>query len=116
MNKKKLAIASLVLAICSIIPMIVGPNTLNGMLTFCLIGVGLAIAAVILGFIGKSASKGMGITGIVIGIISGLLLSFTIIGIAGMKNVTNCVDQGNGTSKCELYGQEVEIPNEYLTD
>ena len=116
MNKKSLAIASLVLAIVSLIPLILSPDTLSAASTFALIGVFIAIAAIVLGFIGKSASKGFGIAGIVIGVIAAGLLGLAVLGFGAMKNATNCVDLGNGMSKCEYAGQELEMPTPYVTE
>lgn len=116
MNKKSMATASLVLSIISIIPLIVGPDSLNGQMIFAIIGVVFAIVAIILGFIGKSEKKGMAIAGIVIGIITTVLLCLAIVGFNAMKDVTDCVDQGNGNSMCKLYGEDIEVPTSFLTE
>ena len=117
MNKKNLAVASLVLSIMAlVIPNVWLPGSIDTAMIFCVVFVFVAIAGVVCGFMGKIASKGIGITGIVIGIIAVAILAFAMIGFAGMKNATNCVDQGNGSSKCEYMGQEVEVPTPYVRE
>ena len=116
MNKKSIAIASLILAIISLVPMIFAPNSLDGAIIYTIVFIIIAVVAVILGFVGKSASKGLGVAGIVIGMISVVLLGLAVFGYFGMKNATNCVDQGNGTYKCELLGQETEVPASFVRE
>lgn len=115
-NKKKLAIVSLVLSIVSLIPIIILPDSLTGAQIFVIIAILLAIAATILGFICKSEAKGLSIAGIVIGIISCVILCFSLIGFIGIKNATNCVDNGNGMATCDYMGQKLEFPTSYLTE
>ena len=116
MNKKNLAVVSLVLSIISLVPFVWTPDSLDTAMIFCVVFVFIAIAGIICGFMGKSASKGMGIAGIVIGIIAIIVLGLSILGLAGMKSATNCVDQGNGMSKCEYMGQELEMPTSYVRE
>lgn len=115
-NKKKFAIASLVMSIVSLIPLIISPNSLNGTLVVVIIAIFVAIVSAIFGFIGKSASKGMAISGIVISIISCVVLCFSLIGFQAIKNATDCVDNGNETSTCNYLGEELEVPNSFLRE
>jgi len=75
-TKKKLAIASLVASILSLIPNIVLPESLSLAQILIIVCIFIALAGVVLGFIGKSEAKGLSIAGIIIGIIS-------VIGLAG---------------------------------
>jgi len=115
-TKKKLAIASLVASILSLIPNIVLPESLSLAQILIIVCIFIALAGVVLGFIGKSEAKGLSIAGIIIGIISCILLCFSLIGFFGMQNATDCVDKGNGFSTCNYLGQEIEVPNEYLRE
>jgi len=115
-TKKKLAIASLVASILSLIPNIVLPESLSLAQILIIVCIFIALAGVVLGFIGKSEAKGLSIAGIIIGIISCILLCFSLIGFFGMQNATDCVDNGNGFSTCNYLGQEIEVPNEYLRE
>lgn len=115
-KKKKIAICSFIMSLVSLIPAIILPDSLIGAEIFIIIGMLLAIAAIVLGFVGKSGAKGFSIAGIVIGIVSLIVLCLSIIGILGMKSAKNCVDKGNGMATCEYMGQEVEVPTTYLTE
>lgn len=115
-NKKKMAIASLIISIISLTPFIILPDSLSGTQIFVIVGILLAIAGAILGFVSKSEAKGLAIAGIVIGIISCVILCFSLICFIGIKNATNCVDNGNGTATCDYLGQELEAPISYLTE
>ncbi len=115
-NRKKIAIASLTLSLLSLIPAVIFPGSLTGAMIFTIIGIFIAIIGTILGFIGKSASKGLAISGIVIGIISCVYLCWLLIGYFVLKNATDCVDNGNGTSSCNSFGQELEVPNSMLRE
>ncbi len=116
MSKKNMATASLVLSLVSVIPLIIGPDSLSGQMIFSIVGIIFGIIAIVLGFIGKSESKGKAIAGIVIGIISTVVLCFALVGFNAIKGATDCVDQGNGISKCKLYGEDFEVPTSFLTE
>ena len=115
-NKKTLAICSLVLSIISLIPIIITPNSINGAEIFATIGIILAIAATILGFISKKDGKGLAIAGVVIGIISCIILCLSLIGFSAIKKATDCVDNGNDTSTCQFMDQNLEVPNSLLRE
>lgn len=115
-NKKFFGVASLVISLLSLIPVVISPDSLTGAEIFVVIGIILAIVGVVFGFIGKSLSKGLSISGIVIGFISCILLCFTLIGLTAIKNATDCVDNGNKTSTCSYLGTEIEAPNSLLRD
>lgn len=115
-NKKKFAIASLILSLLSLVPLIIRPNSLTGAQIFVIVGIFLGIIGAVLGFIGKSASKGLSISGIVIGIISCVILCFSLIGFSVYENATDCVDNGNGTSTCNYSEEEVEVPTSMLRE
>ena len=104
MNKKIFAILSLILSIISLVPMFISPDTANSAMIYIAVFILIAIVGIVFGIIGMKASKGMGITGIVIGAISLIALSLSILGLVAFKSFTNCVDQGNGMAKCEFMG------------
>ena len=116
MDKKKMAVASLTLSLVSLIPVVISPNSLTGALIFCIVGIFLGIIGVVLGFLGKSASKGLAISGIIIGIVSCLILCVALVGFAGMANSTDCVDNGDGTATCDFMGEKIEIPTDMLRE
>ena len=115
-SKKKLAIVSLILSIISLAPFIIAFDSLIGTQIFVIVGILLAIAGAVLGFISKNNAKGLSIAGIVIGIISCVILCLSLIGLIGFKNATNCVDNGNGWATCDYLGQRLEVPTSYLTE
>ena len=115
-NKKKLAIASLVLSIVSLLPLIIVPASINGAKIFIAICIFISIIAIILGFLGKNASKKLSIAGIVIAIISCFILSLSILGITAIEKATDCVDNGDGTSTCNYLGEELIVDNSLLTE
>ena len=115
MNKKTMGTCSLVLAIISLVPMLWLPSSLSATELFVVVCILLSIVAAILGFISRKESKGTAITGIVIAIISCLLLCFSLIGLTAYKSATDCVDNGDETSTCKYMGQEIQVPNRYLT-
>ncbi len=115
-NKKKIAIASLTMSLLSLVPVIILPDSLTGAQIFIIVGILLALAGAVLGFIGKSASKGLAISGIVIGMISFIILALALVGTFAYKNATDCVDNGNETSTCNYMGQEIEVPNSMLRE
>lgn len=115
-NKKKFAVASLIFSLLSLIPLIICPDSITGAQIFVIIGIILGIIGAILGFIGKGASKGLAISGIVIGIISCVVLCFSLIGFSAIKDATDCVDNGDGTSTCIYLGEELQVPNSMLRE
>jgi len=115
-KNKKFAIASLVMSIISLIPVIISPDSLSGAQIFVIIGIFCAIIAIVLGFLGKSASKGLAISGIVIGVLSCIVLCLAMIGFFGIKSATDCVDNGDETSTCSYLGEELIVPNSMLSE
>ena len=115
-NKKTFGILSLILAIISLIPIIFVPDSLNGAQIFTTVALILAIMAVVFGFIGKKDSKGMSIAAIIIGIISTIVMILALFGFLMYSKVTDCIDNGNGTSTCMFGGQEMEVPTSYLEE
>lgn len=115
MNKKTCAILSLVLAILPVIVLFLNVS-LSTLKTITLIAIVVEIAAIVLGFVSKKEAKGMAIAGIIIGFLVIVLFAFELIGIKGMTEAKNCVDQGNGTAICEFMGKELEVPMQYLTE
>lgn len=115
-NKKNLGIASLVLSIVSLIPLLLSPADLTTAEIIVVVALLLAIVSVVLGFIAKKDAKGLSIAGIVIGIISAILLCFALVGFSAYKNAQDCVDNGDGTATCKVMGQDMVIPDVYLTD
>lgn len=116
MNKRTFGILSLVLAIVSILTLMFTTGTIERATLFVGIGLVLAVVSIVFGFIGKSEAKGLSIAGIIIGIISFILVGLSLIGLIGMKNATDCVDNGNGTSTCTYMGTEIEVPNSYIKE
>ena len=115
-NKKNIAIASLVVSILSAATILISPSSMTGTLILIVTGVILAIVGTVLGFIGKKEAKGFAISGIVIGILSCILLCFSLIGVMAIQAATDCVDNGNGVSTCNYLGQELEVPTGMLTE
>ena len=115
-NKKKIAIASLIVSILSLIPLIITPDSLTGTLIFIILGIFMGIIGGILGFIGKSEAKGLSISGIVIGIISCVVLCFSLVGFSVIKDATDCVDNGDETATCNYLGEELEVPTSMLRE
>ena len=116
MNKKTFATLSLILAIISILTLVFTTGTIERATLFVGIGLALSVISIVFGFIGKSEAKGLSIAGIIIGILSFVLVGLSLIGLIGMKNATDCVDNGNGTSKCVYMGTEIEVPNNFIKD
>lgn len=116
-NKKNFGTISLVLAILSVVvPTIISLDSLNAELIFVTVFLLFGIASVVFGFLGKKESKGLSIAGIVIGIISIILLCIGLAGMLMYKSATDCVDNGNKTSTCVIFGEKIEIPSSYLND
>jgi MFS family permease len=116
-NKKIFGTISLVLAILSVVvPTIISLDSLNAELIFVTVFLLFGIASVVFGFLGKKESKGLSIAGIVIGIISIILLCVGLAGMLMYKSATDCVDNGNKTSTCVIFGEKIEIPSSYLND
>lgn len=118
MKKKKImAITSICLAIISLIPIVVLPESVIWAEVTILFSIILSIISIVLGIIGKSESKGIAIMGIVIAVISCVLLFFSLTGVVAISKSTDCVDNGDGTSTCKFFGQDMEnIPNSMLTE
>lgn len=115
-NKKNFAVASLILSLLSLIPLIITPDSLTGAKIFAIIAIFLGIAGIVLGFIGKSTSKGLSISGIILGIISCIILFTSLMGLLMIEKVTNCIDNGNGTSTCSYLEQQIEVSNSLLRE
>ena len=115
-KKKRMAKASLVLSIISLIPLIINLNNLIAAEVLIIVGIIIAIVSVILGFTAKSEAKGLSIAGIIVGIFSLIVLCITLMGFLAIKNVKDCVDKGNNTATCSYMGQEIEVPIPYLTE
>ncbi len=133
-GNNKLAVASLVLVTVAVLIMLFWPDVDTVSIACALIGL-CGVAAVVCGEVGKSQikkskeeGKGMATAGLIIGIIMailGLMIVFMFEAIKDIsfndqvycKQVTNCVDNGNGTSTC-LFMDELEMPctTEYLTE
>lgn len=116
-NKKSFAIASLVLSITSIVLYVFGVSE-SLKTTMIVVGISacIAIVGIVLGVIGRKEGKGFSIAGIIIGVLSFILLSMTLLSLYMLKEATNCVETENGTAICELLGTEVEIPINYLNE
>lgn len=115
-NKKKFAVASLVLSLLSLALLIVLPDSMTGIQVCICIGILLCIVGVILGIVGKDGSKKLAISGIVIGVLSFAVLCFLLVGSMIIKNATDCVDNGDDTSTCKYIGQEINVPNSMLSE
>lgn len=113
---KKLAIASLVVSIMSLVPIIITPDSLTGAEIFVVVGIFLGVIGIVLGFIGRKEAKGLAISGIVIGIITCVILCISLIGFSAIKNATDCVDNGDETSTCNYMDQDLEVPNSMLRE
>ena len=98
MDKKKMGTIGLVLAILTFIPLVAPLSSLSVALVITIIGIVVAIASIICAIIAFKESKGKAIATIIIAIISTILLFFAILGFTGIKNATDCVDNGNGIS------------------
>ena len=115
-NKRKMAIASIVLSVVSLPPFVIAPEKIEVAQLFIVICVLIAIVGAILGYISKKDGKGLSIAGIVVGIISCILLIISLIGFLLFSKVSDCVDNGDDTATCQYAGQTVNVPINYLTD
>lgn len=116
-KKKPFAIAALVLALLPIVLLLFIPvKTLDAIQTEVIVLLVMEVAAVVCGFLGVKASKGMAITGIVVGILFAFLFAMALLGFKVIRNATDCVDNGNGTATCQVMGQEMEIDKNMLTE
>ena len=114
---EKISIISLVLAIISILTLLVGGESLVFIYIDFILGIILSIVAVILGIISiKDGRKKMSITSIVIGTVVFIMLALALTGFIMMSKAENCVDNKDGTSTCEVFGQDMEIENIFLTE
>ena len=69
------------------------------------------LLAIIFGFIGKKAAKGMSIAGIIIGIIMFIISIIVFAGFKLIMSAKDCVDNGNDTATCKLLDNDVESFN-----
>jgi len=117
MNMKKMSIISLVLAIISIFTLFVGGGSISFIMGVYVVGIILAIGAVVLGSISlKDGRKKMSITSIVIGLIVAVMLFLALMGFVLMSKAEDCVNNKNGTSTCDVLGQEMEVENIFLEE
>ena len=107
---------SLILSIISLISSIFNPSPLILSEIFVFVGLILAIAGIVLGFLSVKEVKGMSIASICIGFISVVLLLLCFLGLVVIGSVKNCVDQKNGKSMCEFSGTEIEVSNTFLRE
>lgn len=121
-NKKNLmSIVSLVAVIVALIILVVWPDG-----DTATIGLGItilvSIVAIVCGFIGKSQikktkekGKGLALTAIILGFIACILAAYTMFILSAIKDVnfndtticpkaSDCVDNGDGTSTCSFQG------------
>ncbi len=115
-SKKDMAKISLILSIISLISSIFNPSPLILSEIFVFVGLILAIAGIVLGFLSVKEVKGMSIASICIGFISVVLLLLCFLGLVVIGSVKNCVDQKNGKSMCEFSGTEIEVSNTFLRE
>ena len=116
MNKKLMGTLSLVFAVLSVILVFIPSKSLDTAMIITAVGVLIAVVGAVLGFIGKKENKGMALAGIIISIISFIVLVLALVGFAGMKNATDCVEKSDGVYNCKLFDQDIEIPGEYLRE
>lgn len=128
---KKLRIA-IILVVVAVLLVLLCPSV-SLMIPFSIIGIILCISALVLNYTYRKESKEKKGTSTILNIFGILVLVFCLMELLGtilMSNadlneviceredmVNNCVDQGNGTSKCK-YMKSVEIPcnNDVLED
>ena len=114
---KKMSIASFVCAILAALILLVPSGSITFIMGIFVVGIILAIVAVVLGVISmKDGKKKMSIASIVIGSIVFVLLSLSLAGFALMSKAEDCVDNKNGTATCQVMGQEMEIEDMFLTE
>ena len=114
MDKKKMGVLSLVLSLVSFATLLIPSRNLSVVIVIVIVGIILAVAGVVLGFKAKSEAKGLSVAGIIIGIISAGALLLALVGFFAVKNVTDCVDKGNGTATCTYANQQISVPTDYL--
>lgn len=115
-DKKIFGTISLVVAIMSIIVMLIPGESVNLAKTVSMISLIFALIAIILGFIGKKDAKKLSISAIVIGFIMLVFNLFALLGFSTIENAKDCVDNGDGTATCVVFGQETSIPTNQLTE
>ncbi len=133
-GNNKLAVASLVLVTVAVLIMLFWPDVDTVSIACALIGL-CGVAAVVCGAVGKSQikkskeeGKGMAIAGIIMGVILAIMGVMSYAGFQVIKDVafndqvyckqvSSCVDNGDGTSTC-LFMDQLEMPctTEYLTE
>ena len=110
MDKKKLAITSIVLSVLSLLILLLTPAiNYTVVIISCVICLIMSIIGIVCGFKAKEV-KGLAITGIVIGFVAAALILLTTIGTIGYKAATDCVKKDEDYAVCKLEGQEFEIP------
>ncbi len=113
---RRLAVASLVLALIALIPFIYLPSNIKVAMAIVVICILVAVVGVVLGFLGKKQDKGIAIAGTIIGFVAIFILCITLFGLVVIKDAKDCVVKDDEVSTCEYMGQEIEIPNVLLTD
>ena len=116
MNKKIFGILSLVFALSPITMFFIKSSSLDVATIAVIVYLFLAIAAIVCGFIGKKENKGLSIAGIVIGFISLIIMAFALIGFKIIKDSKDCVLISEDKYKCQVHGQEIEVPGIYLRE
>ena len=116
-KRKPFAIAALVLALLPLALLLFIPvKSMSAIETEVIVLLVMEVAAVVCGILGVKASKGMAITGIVVGILLAILFAIALLGFKVIKNATDCVDNGDGTATCQVMGQEMDIDMNMLTE
>jgi len=132
-NQNKMAIFSFVALIICIVISLFWPSV-----ELFNLGLGLSVlsglAASILGFIAKKQikksgekGKGLALTSIILGIILSISMAYSLIVMIAIQDitisdqivcpeVTNCKDNGDGTSTCEFEGLEVPCSTDKLNE
>ena len=116
MNKKVFGILSLVFALSPVTAVLIKSSDLGVVKTCVIVYFILAILAIIFGFIGIKAKKGLSIAGIIIGFLSVILMGLALLGLKAIDEAKECVKVDDDKYKCQAYGQEIEIPGMYLRD
>jgi len=132
-NQNKMAIFSFVALIICIVISLFWPSV-----ELINLGLGLSVLfgliAVILGFVAKKQikksgekGKGLALTSIILGIIISIYTIYTLIILIAIQDitfsdqivcpdVTNCKDNGDGTSTCEFEGLEIPCSTDKLNE
>lgn len=116
MNKKIFGILSLILSLAPCLIIFFPAKNLDTVVMFVIAAMVCELLAIIFGFIGKKAAKGMSIAGIIIGIIMFIISIIVFAGFKLIMSAKDCVDNGNDTATCKLLDNDVEIPTRLLKD